>query len=131
MNFNFQFQFTNRMMILNLRNLLEKDRVFPPIDYPGNNPFDQIPGFGSTILFIILIVIIWFASGILLAYLVNKDLQKREASGISYVILTLLMSIVGLSIYLLVRYNEMCALEEDEEACILEDDTEYLKPDEL
>jgi len=37
------------------------------------------------------------------------------------------MNIVGLSIYQLVRYNEMCASEEDEEACLLEDDTEYIE----
>ncbi|MFX1453237.1 MAG: hypothetical protein ACFFCM_20555 [Promethearchaeota archaeon] len=109
--------------------ILQEDRDFPPLEYPENNIFDQIPGFGNTFLFVMLIIIIWFASGILLAYLVNKDLQKREASGFSYVLLTLFMNVVGLSIYLLVRYNEMCALEEDEEACILEDDTEYIKRD--
>ena len=107
--------------------ILQEDKDFPPLEYPENNIFDQIPGFGNTFLFIMLIIIIWFASGILLAYLVNKDIQKREVSGISYVILTLFLNIVGLSIYLLVRYNEMCALEENEEACLLEDDTEYIE----
>ncbi len=119
------------MIFPKILQIFQEDQDFPPLEYPENNPFNQIPGFGSTLLFIIIIVIIWFASGILLAYLVNRDLQKREASGIPYVILTLLMSIVGLSIYLIVRYNEMCALEEDEDACILEDATEYLKPDEI
>ncbi|MFX1339484.1 MAG: hypothetical protein ACFFDK_12800 [Promethearchaeota archaeon] len=112
-------------MILKILNLFQEGRDFPPLDYPGTNILNQIPGYGSTFFFIILIIIIWFASGIFMAYLVKKDLQKREVSGISYIILTLLMNIVGLSIYLLVRYNEMCALEENEEACLLEDDTQY------
>ena len=119
------------MILIKILQIFQEDRDFPPLEYPENNIFDQIPGFGSTFLFIIIIIVIWFASGILLAYLVNRDLEKREASGIPYVLLTLFMNIVGLSIYLLVRYNEMCALEEDEEACILEDDTEYLKQNEI
>ena len=115
------------MITRKILQILQEDKDFPPLEYPENNIFDQIPGFGNTFLFIMLIIIIWFASGILLAYLVNKDIQKREVSGISYVILTLFLNIVGLSIYLLVRYNEMCALEENEEACLLEDDTEYIE----
>jgi len=115
------------MILRKILQILQEDRDFPPLEYPENNIFDRIPGFGNTYLFISIIIIIWFATGILMAYLVNIDLQKREVSGISYIILTLFMNIVGLSIYLLVRYNEMCALEEDEEACILEDDTEYIE----
>jgi hypothetical protein len=112
------------MMLLNLLNPLQEVREFPEAEYPENNIFDQIPGFGNTLFFISLIVILWFVIGIILAYFVNRDLRKREVSGIPYIILTLFTGIVGLSIYLLVRYNEKCALEEDEMACLLEDDTD-------
>ena len=112
------------MILLNLLKVFQGDREFPEAEYPENNIFDQIPGFGNSFLFLILILIVWFAIGIILAYFMNKDLRKREVSGIPYIILTLLANIVGLSIYLLVRYNENCALEEDEAACLLEDEAE-------
>ena len=112
------------MMFLKILQFFQEERDFPQAEYPENNIFDQLPGFGNTLFFVWLIIIIWFASGILLAYLVNRDLQKREVSGIPYIIFTLFMNIIGLAIYLLVRYNEKCALEENEEACLLEDDSE-------
>ncbi|TFG27710.1 MAG: hypothetical protein EU532_06880 [Promethearchaeota archaeon] len=112
------------MIVLNILKVFQGDREFPEAEYPENNIFDQIPGFGNTYLFLILIFIVWFAIGIILAYFVNRDLRKREVSGIPYIILTLLINIVGLSIYLLVRYNEKCALEEDEAACLLDNEIE-------
>jgi membrane protein YdbS with pleckstrin-like domain len=112
------------MIILYILQLFQEDRDFPEAEYPENNIYDQVPGFGNTLLFVSLMVILWFVIGIILAYFVYRDLRKREVSGIPYVILTLFTGIVGLSIYLLVRYNEKCALEEDEMACLLEDEAD-------
>jgi ABC-type sugar transport system permease subunit len=107
---------------LSILNVFQNDQQYPQAQYPENNIFDQIPAFGNTMFFVLLIMIIWFASGIFLAYIVSKDLKKREASGNFYIIITFLASVIGLLIYYIVRYNEKCALEENEELCLLQDD---------
>ena len=76
---------------------------------------------GSTILDVVIILSIWFASGILLALWVRKDIHKHELVGTNYLIIVGLTSIVGLVFYMIVRYNAKCALAEDEAACIVEE----------
>ncbi|TFG07092.1 MAG: hypothetical protein EU539_05905 [Promethearchaeota archaeon] len=91
-------------------------------DSPANYILDRITGYGSTLFFTTLIIILWFLSGIILAYIIFRDLKKREAVGKPYVIITLFTSIIGFLVYIIVRYNEKCALEENEEACLLDEE---------
>ena len=75
----------------------------------------------QTLTVLIIVFVIWFASGILLALWVRKDIHSHGLVGAPYIIIVALSSIIGLSVYLLVRYNAKCALEEDEAACIVEE----------
>ena len=85
---------------------------------PGGTREDTtIMGYEGSMIILIIVLILWFSTGVLLALWVKKDLLKREVKGTPYIIATLLGNIVGLSVYLLVRYNEKCALEADEVAC--------------
>jgi hypothetical protein len=112
----------NSMIFLTILHIFQNERQYPRTQYPENNIFNQIPGFGDTIFIVLLILFFWFASGIILAYIVSIDLKKREVSGNFYIILTFLASFIGLLIYYIVRYNEKCALEENEDLCLLQDD---------
>ena len=97
---------------------------YPEPDYPENNPYNTIMGFGNTFLFIIIIIIVWFIVSSLLAYWTYKDIKKKQLTGYKYVPIVFFTSFIGLVIYYIVRYNEKCALAYDEAACLLEDDSE-------
>ncbi len=75
----------------------------------------------ETIFLVVLILIIWFVTGFLLAIWVRRDIKRNSLVGTSYIIIVGLTSIVGLAFYLIVRYNAKCALEEDEAACAVEE----------
>lgn len=112
------------MLLLKLLQVFQDIQDFPDVDNPENNIFDQIPGFGNTLFFIIIILILWFVVASLLAFWTYKDIKKKQLTGFMYVPIVLFTSFIGLVIYFIVRYNEKCALAYDEEACLLEDDTE-------
>ena len=75
----------------------------------------------ETFIIIIVILVLWFISGILSALWVKKDIKRNGLVGSAYIIIVSLTSFIGLSVYLIVRYNAKCALEEDEAACIMEE----------
>lgn len=77
----------------------------------------------GSFIYIVLIIVLWFVSGFLLAFWVYKDLKKRQKKGYFYPVIVLLTSIVGFLIYLMVRNNEKCALE-DEKTCNTDDEVE-------
>ena len=112
------------MVLSIIMQLLQNEPDYPPQESPGNTLYDQIPGFGNSLIFIIIILVIWVVSAIILAYWVHRDLRKREVQGYSYIILTLILGIIGFIIYYLIRYNEKCALEAQEDACLLSDEDE-------
>jgi hypothetical protein len=90
--------------------------------FQGTQNETVFPGLTWVILIaIILILVIWFSSGFLLSLWVRRDINRNELVGTSYIIIVLLTSIVGLSFYLIVRYNARCALEEDEAACAVDE----------
>ncbi|MBD3253638.1 MAG: hypothetical protein GF383_01015 [Candidatus Lokiarchaeota archaeon] len=95
----------------------------PEIDQnPTTDILNDISGYGNTLFFLIIVLICWFVASSILAYWTYKDIQKKQLTGYSYVIIVFLTSIIGLIIYYIVRYNEKCALELDEDACVLEDE---------
>jgi hypothetical protein len=84
----------------------------------SNNPYQsEITEFLSSQIIVLLIFVAWFATGAIFAYFIWKDGIKRERSTMYYAILTVATSAIGLIVYLIVRYNELCALESDEKAC--------------
>lgn len=101
----------------------------------SNNPYqDEITEFLSSEIFVLLIFIVWFASGAILAYFVWRDGIKRERSTIYYALLTFLTSAIGFVVYLVVRYNELCALEADEKACeydVIDQEVEEIKEEKV
>ena len=105
-------------------NIFQIFQDFPEGEYPENNPFNTIMGYGNTFLFIIIVIIVWFIVSSLLAFWTYKDIKKKQFTGYKYVPIVFFTSFIGLVIYYLVRYNEKCALEFDEEACLLDDDSE-------
>lgn len=84
----------------------------------SNNPYENIiPGYIDLLVFTLIFLAVWFLSGALLAFWVNKDAKKRGESGLYYSLAVVLTNIVGLLVYLVVRDNEACELEEDKLAC--------------
>ncbi|NHJ25958.1 MAG: hypothetical protein EAX89_15380 [Candidatus Lokiarchaeota archaeon] len=82
--------------------------------------------YGNNLLYIILILVIWFCTGIIMAYWVYKDLKKREHKSTAYLVIILFTNIIGLAFYLFARYNEKCLLE-DEIKCGETEDMEYIE----
>jgi len=80
----------------------QSEVVFPP------ESMEQL------ILTLGIILIIWFGTGFVLALLVKYDMDKREKSGIAYILVVLFTSVIGFSVYLVVRYNEKCELEQED-----------------
>ena len=97
-----------------------------PGDYPENNVFDQIPGYGNSFFIIMIVLLLWLVIASLLAFWTYKDIKTKQLTGFIYVLIVLLTSFIGLVVYFIVRYNEKCALEYDEESCLLEDDPESI-----
>ena len=114
------------MLLFRILQIFQSEPDYPDVGYPENNIFDQIPGYGNTFFFLIILLIIWFAIAILLAYWTYKDIKKKQLTGFLYVLIVLITSFIGLVVYFIVRYNEKCALAYDEEACLLEDDSESI-----
>ena len=71
-------------------------------DYPYGTPVDQGVLFGLGVAYCIAVAII-FVIGILIAIWVYKDAEKRGSSGVLWLIIVILTSIVGLIIWLVVR----------------------------
>ncbi len=111
------------MKLLNPLHVFQGVQDFPE-GSPENNVFDQIPGYGNTFFIIIIILILWLVIASLLALWTYKDIKKKQLTGFIYVLIVLLTSFIGLVVYIIVRYNEKCALEYDEESCLLEDNSE-------
>lgn len=88
----------------------------------GTWPDTLFPGMTmESSLIVILVIVLWFISGYLLGAWVKKDIREHESVGTAYVILVYLTSIIGLTFYLLMRYNAKCALAEDEAACEIDE----------
>ena len=114
------------MKIVKILALFQDIRDFPDAEVPENNIFDRIPGFGNSLLFVAIILIGWFVVSTILAYWTYKDVSKKQLTGYIWIPIVLFSSFIGLVVYFIVRYNEKCALAYDEEACLLEEDSEFL-----
>ena len=111
------------MLLLKILHIFQGVQDFPG-GYPENNVFDQIPGYGNAFFIIMIVLILWLVIASLLAIWTYKDIKKKQLTGFIYVLIVLLTNFIGLVVYFMVRYNEKCALEFDEESCLLEDDPE-------
>ncbi|NHI92859.1 MAG: hypothetical protein EAX96_10190 [Candidatus Lokiarchaeota archaeon] len=60
----------------------------------------------AILLPMIIIVIVWFVVGILIAVWVYKDAEAKGESGVLWLIICILLSFVGLIIWLIVRRNK-------------------------
>lgn len=82
-----------------------------------------IPNASPLILILIAVIslVAWFLVGFILSRWVKKDLNDRESDAYGYIPAVIFTSIAGFIVYLIVRYNEKCALQEDEVACELEE----------
>lgn len=109
------------MIIVKVLALFQDIRDFPDAEVPENNIFDRIPGYGNTLFFVAIILILWFVVSSLLAFWTYKDIEKTQLTGYIYVPLVFLASFIGLIVYYTVRYSGKCALEFDEEACLIEE----------
>ena len=109
------------MIIIKILALFQNIRDFPDAEVPVNNIFDRIPGFGNTLFFVAIILILWFVVSSLLTFWTYKDIEKTQLTGYIYVPLVFLASFIGLIVYYIVRYSGKCALELDEEACLIEE----------
>lgn len=70
------------------------------------------PGYGNTLDFLWIIILIWFILGFLLALWVYKDAQKRVHNENIWIIIVLFLSIVGFLIYIFFREEEISIEEE-------------------
>ena len=66
-------------------------------------PFDPFLLFGGLYLMIIVLVIVWFVVGLLIAIWVYKDAKKRDMNAAVWLLIVLVTSCVGCIIYLVVR----------------------------
>ena len=78
--------------------------------------------FGNTLVILLIVLVLWFAVSALLTLWTYRDIKKKQLTGFIYVPIVFLTSIIGLLLYYIVRYNEKCALEYDEAACLSEDE---------
>ena len=76
------------------------------------NDYLIAPGYGSSLVFIAIIILIWFILGLILAIWVYKDAQKRVHNENLWIIIVLLLSIVGFLIYMFFREEEISIEEE-------------------
>ena len=81
-----------------------------------------IHAFGNTLLILLIFLLLWFLISSLLTIWTYRDIKKKQLTGFIYVPIVFLTSFIGLLIYYIVRYNEKCALEYDEAACLSEDE---------
>ncbi len=109
------------MIIIKILALFQNIRDFPDAEVPVNNIFNRIPGFGNTLFFVAIILILWFVVSSLLTFWTYKDIGRTQLTGYIYVPLVFLASFIGLIVYYIVRYSGKCALELDEEACLIEE----------
>ena len=70
------------------------------------------PGYGNTLVFLAIIILIWFILGLVLAVWVYKDAQKRVHNENIWIIIVILLSIVGFLIYIFFREEEISIEEE-------------------
>jgi hypothetical protein len=82
--------------------------------------------YGNNFLYLILILVIWFGTGFIMAYWTYKDLKKRNRESKAYLVIIFFTTIIGLAFYLFGRYNEKCLLE-DEIKCGETEDMEYIE----
>ncbi|HEY0088813.1 MAG TPA: hypothetical protein VGB37_08215 [Candidatus Lokiarchaeia archaeon] len=78
--------------------------------------------YGNTLVILLIILVLWFTISTFLTIWTYRDIKKKQLTGFIYVPIVFLTSFIGLLIYYIVRYNEKCALEYDEAACLLEDE---------
>jgi cell division protein FtsW (lipid II flippase) len=82
------------------------------IDEVTSEDFLIAPGYGNTLDFLWIIVLIWFILGIILALWVYRDAQKRVHNENIWIIIVLVLSIVGFLIYIFFREEEISIEEE-------------------
>ncbi|MFX1339070.1 MAG: PLDc N-terminal domain-containing protein [Promethearchaeota archaeon] len=92
--------------------LLEKILIPIIINGQTTEDFLNAPGYGNTLDFLWIIVLIWFALGFVLALWVYKDAQKRYHNENLWIIFVLFLSIIGFLIYLFFREEEIIIEDE-------------------
>jgi len=66
-------------------------------------PFNPFAFLGGLYLIIIVLVIVFFVTGLLIAIWVYKDAKKRDMNAAVWLLIVLLTNCVGCIIYLVVR----------------------------
>ncbi len=92
--------------------VLERILITNVMDETTTEDFLVAPGYGNTLEFLWIIILIWFILGIILALWVYKDAQKRYHNENIWIIIVIFLSIIGFLIYIFFREEEISIEEE-------------------
>ena len=87
--------------------------------------------FGNTLLIVILLLLIWFLSGLLFALWVRKDIKVRGTEEYFYIIIILFTSFIGFIIYEIFKAREECELDPEGSPCDSTKEAEKIINEEL